>query len=87
MAPSRKIEYIRRKKTHNGHYCQLCHIYYQGYNHRCSSFHYRAESSTFTVSSEGRGWININPMILKPKSKSLKLKEFDSWLKLDLKGK
>src|SRR6266540_2628483 len=35
IAPSRKVEYIRRKKTHNGQYCQQCHIYYQGYNHRC----------------------------------------------------
>src|SRR6266498_5990130 len=35
MAPPRKVEYIRRKKTHNRHYCQQCHIYYQGYRHRC----------------------------------------------------
>ena len=35
MAPPRKVEIIRRKKTHNGHYCQQCCIYYQGYNHRC----------------------------------------------------
>ncbi len=28
MAPLRKVEYIRRKKTHNRHYCQQCHIYY-----------------------------------------------------------
>src|SRR6266542_252919 len=35
MAPPRKVEIIRRKKTHNGHYCQQYHIYYQGYNHRC----------------------------------------------------
>src|SRR6266540_413809 len=35
MAPSRKVEIIRRKKTHNGHYCQQCRIYYQGYKHRC----------------------------------------------------
>src|SRR6266498_1993417 len=35
MAPPRKVEYIRKKKTHNGHYCQQCCIYYQGYNHRC----------------------------------------------------
>ncbi len=35
MASLRKIEIIRRKKTHNGHYCQQCRIYYQGYKHRC----------------------------------------------------
>src|SRR6266540_87314 len=35
MAPSRKVEIIRRKKIHNGHYCQQCRIYYQGYKHRC----------------------------------------------------
>src|SRR6266540_4309081 len=35
MTPPRKVEYIRRKKTHNGHYCQQCHIYYQEYKHRC----------------------------------------------------
>ncbi len=35
MAPSRKVEIIRRKKTHNGHYCQQCRIYYQGYKYRC----------------------------------------------------
>src|SRR6266542_3034466 len=35
MAPPRKVEIIRRKKTHNGHYCQQCRIYYQGYKHRC----------------------------------------------------
>src|SRR6266540_2512536 len=35
MVPLRKVEIIRRKKTHNGHYCQQCHIYYQGNNHRC----------------------------------------------------
>src|SRR6266498_3956131 len=35
MAPPRKIEIIRRKKTHNGHYCQQYRIYYQGYRHRC----------------------------------------------------
>src|SRR6266540_2215999 len=28
MAPLRKVEIIRRKKTHNGHYCQQCRIYY-----------------------------------------------------------
>src|SRR6266540_5882064 len=35
MAPPRKVEIIRRKKTYNGHYCQQYRIYYQGYNHRC----------------------------------------------------
>src|SRR6266542_6317539 len=35
MASSRKVEIIRRKKTHNGHYCQQCRVYYQGYKHRC----------------------------------------------------
>src|SRR6266498_2023407 len=35
MAPPRKVEIIRRKKTHNGHYCQQCRIYYQGYWHKC----------------------------------------------------
>src|SRR6266545_730379 len=35
MAFPRKVEIIRRKKTHNGHYCQQCRIYYQGYRHRC----------------------------------------------------
>ncbi len=35
MASFRKVEYIRRKKIHNGHYYQQCQIYYQGYNHRC----------------------------------------------------
>src|SRR6266498_806717 len=24
MAPFRKVKYIRRKRTHNGHYCQQC---------------------------------------------------------------
>ena len=28
MAPPRKVEIIRRKKTYNGHYCQQCRIYY-----------------------------------------------------------
>src|SRR6266540_2779785 len=35
MVPPRKVEIIRRKKTYNGHYCQQCRIYYQGYRHRC----------------------------------------------------
>src|SRR6266511_3628794 len=35
MALPRKVEIIRRKKTHNGHYCQQCRIFYQGYRHRC----------------------------------------------------
>src|SRR6266540_5875425 len=28
MAPLRKVKYIWKKKTHNGHYCQQCRIYY-----------------------------------------------------------
>src|SRR6266498_1874215 len=35
MAPPRKVEIIRRKKTHNRHYCQQCYIFYQGYKHKC----------------------------------------------------
>src|SRR6266540_6219144 len=35
IVPLKKVENIRRKKTHNEHYCQQCRIYYQGYNHRC----------------------------------------------------
>src|SRR6266540_3113145 len=35
MASFKKVEYIRRKKTHNGHYYQQCYIYYQRYNYRC----------------------------------------------------
>src|SRR6266498_4145532 len=31
MAPSRKVKYIRRRKTHNRHYYQQCRIYYQEY--------------------------------------------------------
>src|SRR6266508_179870 len=27
IAPPRKVEIIRRNKTHNGHYCQQCRIY------------------------------------------------------------
>ncbi len=84
MVPFRKIEYIRRKKIHNGHYCQRCHIYYQGYNHRCPTPQYHDSSLTI---SEEEGWINPNPMIVKLKSKSSRLKEFDSWPKLDPKGK
>ncbi len=97
MASPRKIEIIRRKKTHNGHYCQQYRIYYQGYWHRCptpqptpqpqpqtqpqSQYQYRSHSPT--TESEGEGWINSNPMIVKPKQKSLIPKEFDSWPKLD----
>ncbi len=84
MAPSRKVEYIRRKKTHNGHYCQQYRIYYQGYSHRCPAPPSHSSSPTI---SEGEGWINPNPMIVKPKQKSLIPKEFDSWPKLNLKGK
>ncbi len=61
----RKIEYIRKRKTHNGHYCQQCHIYYQGYNHRCSTPQYYNDSP---IISEGEGWINPNSMIVKAKS-------------------
>src|SRR6266540_6336388 len=60
MAPLRKVEYIRRKKTHNGHYCQQCHIYYQGYNHRCPT---SQNCDNFPTTSEGGGWINPNLMI------------------------
>jgi len=84
MTPPRKVEYIRRKKTYNEHYCQQCHRYYQGYNYRYPTPQYHDSSSTM---SKGGGWINSNPMIVKPKSKSLRLKEFDSWPKLDPKGK
>src|SRR6266540_784337 len=86
MAPFRKVEIIRRKKTHNRHYCQQCRIYYQGYRHRCLTptpqpqpqpqFQYRNRSPT-TESEEG-GWINPNPMIVKPKQKFPIPKEFDS---------
>ena len=98
MAPPRKVEIIRRKKTHNGYYCQQCRIYYQGYKHRCptpiptpqprsnSSF-YQYRSSSPTTDSEGEEWINSNPMIVKLKAKSLIPKEFDSWPKFDPKGK
>src|SRR6266498_4139289 len=93
MAPFRKVEIIRRKKTHNGHYCQQCRIYYQGYRHRCLTpqpqsqpqpqpqYQYRSHSPT--TESEGGGWINSNPVIVKSKQKSLIPKEFDSWPKLD----
>src|SRR6266496_6861472 len=53
MASLRKVEYIRRKKTHNGHYCQQCHIYYQGYNHRCLTPTFQSRSSSPTTKSEG----------------------------------
>ena len=100
MTPSRKVEIIRRKKTHNGHYYQQCRIYYQGYKHRCptltptptpqpcSSFSlYQYRSISPTTDSEEEGWINSNPMIVKPKQKSLIPKEWDSWPKLDPKRK
>ena len=91
MAPSRKVEIIWRKKTHNGHYCQQCRIYYQGYRHRCPTPQpqpqYPNRSRSPTTESEGGGWINSNPMIMKPKQKSLIPKEWDSWPKLDPKGK
>src|SRR6266540_2957100 len=96
IAPPRKVEIIRRKKTHNEHYCQQCRIYYQGYRHRCLTpqsqpqpqpqlqpqYQYRSRSPT--TESEGGGWINSNPMIVKPKQKSPTPKEWDSWPKLDL---
>src|SRR6266511_960595 len=97
MAPFRKVEIIQRKKTHNGHYCQQCRIYYQGYRHRCPTLipqpqpqpqpqlQYRSHS--LTTESEGGGWINPNPMIVKLKQKSPIPKEWDSWPKLDPKGK
>src|SRR6266540_4396175 len=84
MAPSRKVEYIRRKKIHNGHYCQQCRIYYQGYNYKCLIPQYR---DNFSITSKEGGWINPNLMIVKSKSKASRPKEFDSWPKLDLKGK
>ena len=87
MASPRKVEYIRRKKTHNRHYCQQCRIYYQGYNHRCPTPTDQNCSNFSDTSSEGEGWINPNPMIVKPKSKSSLPKEFDSWPKLNPKGK
>ncbi len=112
MAPPRKVEIIWRKKTHNGHYCQQCRIYYQGYHHRCltpipqpqpkpqppiphnhsrRNNHYYSElqdrSHSPTTEREGGGWINSNPMIVKPKQKSPIPKEWDSWPKLDPKGK
>src|SRR6266540_3460544 len=68
MAPPRKVEYIKRKKTHNGHYCQQCHIYYQGYNHKCLIPQIQSSSP---ITSEGGGWINPNPIIVKPKAKFL----------------
>src|SRR6266498_5425790 len=55
IALSRKVKYIRRKKTYNGHYCQQCQIYYQGYKHRCLTFQYRDNSS---ITSEEGEWIN-----------------------------
>src|SRR6266498_1457352 len=94
MAPPRKVEIIRRKKTHNGHYCQQCRINYQGYRHRCPTpqpqlkpqpkpqppisythsrrnNHYYSElqdqSHSLITESEGGGWINSNPMIVKHK--------------------
>src|SRR6266540_5617378 len=89
MAPPRKVEIIRRKKTHNGHYCQQCRIYYQGYKHRCPTPTPtpQPQSRSPTTESKGGGWINPNPMIVKPKQKSLIPKEFDSWPKLKPKGK
>ncbi len=93
MAPPRKVEIIRRKKTHNRHYCQQCCIYYQEYRHRClipqlipqpepqPQLQYCSHFST--TESEGEGWINSNPMIVKLKQKFPIPKEWDSWPKLD----
>ena len=78
MVPPRKVKIIRRKKTYNGYYYQQCHIYYQGYNYRCLTSTPQSRSRSLTTSSEGEGWINSNPMIVKPKAKSLIPKEFDS---------
>src|SRR6266498_2336947 len=79
MALSRKVEIIRRKKTHNGHYCQQYHIYYQGYKHRCPTPTPtptpQPRSNSSTTDNEGGGWINPNPMIVKPKQISLIPKE------------
>src|SRR6266540_6854786 len=101
MTSPRKVKIIKRKKTHNGHYCQQCCIYYQRYRHRCLTpqptpqptpqlipqpqLQYRSHSPT--TESEGGGWINPNLMIIKPKQKSPIPKEWDSWPKLDPKGK
>src|SRR6266540_2237823 len=79
IASPRKVKIIRRKKTHNGHYCQQYRIYYQGYKHKCptlipqpcsNSSPYQYRSNSPTTESEGGGWINPNPMIMKPKQKS-----------------
>ncbi len=87
IASPRKVEYIRRKKIHNGHYCQQCRIYYQGYNYRCPTPTPQPHSKSPITDSKGEGWINPNPMIVKFKQKSLIPKEFDSWPKLNPNGK
>src|SRR6266498_1205025 len=68
MASPRKVEIIRRKKTHNGHYCQQCRIYYQEYKYRCltpqpqpqpepkNQQQYPYYSRSPTTESEGGGW-------------------------------
>ncbi len=53
MVPFRKVKIIRRKKTHNGHYCKQCRIYYQRYNHRCSTPQNHSSSPTTTTSKGG----------------------------------
>ena len=78
MAPPRKVEIIRRKKTHNGYYCQQYRIYYQEYNHRCPTPAPQPRSKSPTTESEGGEWINPNPMIVKPKARLSIPKEFDS---------
>src|SRR6266508_4828963 len=81
MAPPRKVKIIRRKKTHNGHYCQQCRIYYQGYWHRCLTSQPQPQpqpqdrNCSLTTESEGGGWINSNPIIVKLKQKFLIPKE------------
>ncbi len=111
MTPLKKVEIIRRRKTHNGHYCQQCRIYYQGYKHRCptptpqpqpqlqpqqgsnlsnhskrNNYYYltlQNRSHSPTTESEGGGWINSNPRIVKLKQKSPIPKEWDTWPKFD----
>ena len=52
MVPLRKVKYIRRRKTHNGYYCQQCWIYYQGYNHRYSTSQYYDSSPIINEGGE-----------------------------------
>src|SRR6266540_6437488 len=59
MAPPRKVEIIRRKKTYNGHYYQQCRVYYQGYKHRYTKPQTQPQyySHSPITESEGGGWI------------------------------